>query len=141
MTRPLPTAGRCKVQGRKVSTWAVEKIYEVKNIIPEKVRVMSQRGLTIVVLVTAVALVVGCGGGSSGPSTPQAVRPVQPAASSGAVVPAQGRLLGDLDNDGNPTVGDAIKILRIVVALDVGVVPRVSSLSLYSGELLERGHI
>ena len=79
---------------------------------------MSQRGLTIVVLVTAVALVVGCGGGSSGPSTPQAVRPVQPAASSGAVVPAQGRLLGDLDNDGNPTVGDAIKILRIVVALD-----------------------
>ena len=27
-------------------------------------------------------------------------------------------LLGDLDGDGNPTVGDAIKILRIVVGLD-----------------------
>lgn len=38
---------------------------------------------------------------------------------SHVVAPAEGQLLGDLDDDGNPSVGDAIKILRIVVGLDL----------------------
>ena len=32
--------------------------------------------------------------------------------------PAQAQLLGDMDDDGEPSVGDAIRILRIVVGLD-----------------------
>ncbi len=69
--------------------------------------------LTLVVL---LVLAAGCGGGRSGPR-PQRLQQIQPA-SSDTVAPAQGQYLGDMDGDGNPTVGDAIKILRIVVCLD-----------------------
>ena len=71
-------------------------------------------GITVVAV---VALAAGCGGGSSGPR-PQGIQSVRPAASSAVVAPAQGQYLGDMDGDGQPSVGDAIKILRIVVGLD-----------------------
>ncbi len=76
-------------------------------------------GVLVVVLVVAMS---GCGGGSSrspalSSQTGAAVRPssVAPA----AVRPANAqRYLGDMDLDGKASVGDAIKILRIVVGLD-----------------------
>ncbi len=71
----------------------------------------SLRFATLVMLV----LTVGCGGGGSRPPTPQ---PIQSMDLSPAVYRAQGQYLGDMDNDGQPSVGDAINILRIVVGLD-----------------------
>jgi len=38
--------------------------------------------------------------------------------SATTVFPAAGGYLGDMDSDGDATVGDAIKILRMVVGLD-----------------------
>ena len=70
-------------------------------------------GITVV---TIVVLTGGCGGGRPG-LRPQGLQKIEPA-SSDTVALAQGQYLGDMDGDGNPTVGDAIKILRIVVGLD-----------------------
>ena len=75
-----------------------------------------------VVLLAALAVMAGCGGETNRSATlpsqsGSGVRPasVQPA----EVLPANGQqYLGDMDGDGNPSVGDAIKILRIVVGLD-----------------------
>ena len=78
---------------------------------------MSHKRLLIIATVAVVALAAGCGGRSSGPR-PQGIQSVRPAASSAVVAPAQGQYLGDMDDDGQPSVGDAIKILRIVVGLD-----------------------
>ncbi len=66
-------------------------------------------------------LLAGCGGGSSGP--PAAVRPLAvqavAAVQQATITPANTvPLLGDLDGDERCGVGDAIKILRIVVGLD-----------------------
>ncbi len=49
---------------------------------------------------------------------PQAVAPPQHVVPSDVVYPADAYFLGDLDSDGLASVGDAIKILRIVVSLD-----------------------
>ncbi len=80
--------------------------------------------LVVPLLVTAlfVVTVSGCGGGreetvTALSDTGSAVRPasVEPA----EVLPANAQqYLGDMDGDGTPSVGDAIKILRIVVGLD-----------------------
>ncbi len=74
--------------------------------------------LVVPLLVIALFLVTvsGCGGGSS--RAPQAVAPAQHGAPSDVVYPADTYLLGDMDGDGQPSVSDAIKILRIVVGLD-----------------------
>ncbi len=77
--------------------------------------------LTLLLVVIALWL-VGCGGGGSRAVTTPAER--KSPASRTSPHPAEvrlangGALLGDLDGDGNATVGDAIKILRIVVGLD-----------------------
>ncbi len=77
--------------------------------------------LTTLLMVTALCL-GGCGGGghravTTPTSSTSAIPPttLYPA----EVSPANGGgLLGDMDDDGQPSVGDAIKILRIVVGLD-----------------------
>lgn len=82
----------------------------------------SSASVAIVLLLAATMIwLVGCGGGGeqagsvSGPAGSVAVSDtVQP----GGVAPANGQLLGDMDGDGEPGVGDAIRILRIVVGLD-----------------------
>ncbi len=51
-------------------------------------------------------LLIGCGGDTEAP-----------VGAAGGVAPAQCQLLGDIDGDGNPSVNDAIAILRIVVGL------------------------
>ena len=71
-----------------------------------------------VVLLAVVAVIAGCGGGSSHAPMPQAVTPPQHVVPSDVVYPADAYFLGDLDEDGLASVGDAIKILRIVVSLD-----------------------
>jgi glutaminyl-peptide cyclotransferase len=58
--------------------------------------------LLLLATVTALALVAGCGQGTE----------------PHLVAQAQAQLLGDMDADGEPSVGDAIRILRIVVGLD-----------------------
>ena len=72
-------------------------------------------------IVITTVLVGGCGG-SQGPPA-QAVTPMslqgQPGAVGEVVSPASASGPGDMDGDGLPTVGDAIKILRFVVGLDV----------------------
>ena len=72
--------------------------------------------LTLALACIVVVNLLGCGGGAR-PSrrTSEAATPVRPAAT---VFPSASAYLGDLDGDGNPTVGDAIRILRIVVSLD-----------------------
>ena len=77
---------------------------------------MIYRMSWIAVSVTMVSLIAGCGGDGGRQVVSARAAAVTPSA---LVSPAQGlALLGDLDNDGNPTVGDAILILRIVVGLD-----------------------
>jgi DNA-binding beta-propeller fold protein YncE len=63
-------------------------------------------GVIIVMLVCA-----GCHGGDDAPVSPSTSPPAP-------VATAQTDLLGDLDGDGQPGVGDAIGILRILVGLD-----------------------
>lgn len=82
----------------------------------------SLKLVVLTLLIVSAAVFVGCGGGGgravTSPTSSGSIGPpttLHPAQAS----PAQGAaLLGDLDGDGNPTVGDAIKILRIVVGLD-----------------------
>lgn len=70
----------------------------------------QQRRFAIFTALVLTVLLIGCGGGTeTGASL---------SAHSSAVLPVQAPLLGDMDNDGNPSVGDAIRILRIVVGLD-----------------------
>ncbi len=81
---------------------------------------LSQRTLSVFALVLIVVL-AGCG--SSGGPAPSAHSPAPPATpSSGPLthLTQNGSYLGDMDGDGQPSVGDAIKILRIVVGLDSG---------------------
>ena len=76
----------------------------------------------IVITILIGVLLAGCGAGTNNPAP--AVRPYSAAAAKApsaepTVRPANGvPLLGDLDEDGSAGVGDAIKILRIVVNLD-----------------------
>lgn len=88
----------------------------------------SALACSAILMVMGVVLVGGCGGGD-GPVAPVAplVNPqsrpnVSPAGqlarSERAVGPMAASYVGDLDGDGLPGVGDAIKILRFVVGLD-----------------------
>ena len=88
---------------------------------------MFARTMTIIALVCMIAVLAGCGGTESvseqGASQSElgsaAVSKVSSEAlSSAAVSPSQVSYLGDLDDDGLASVGDAIRILRIVVGLD-----------------------
>jgi formylglycine-generating enzyme len=74
------------------------------------------RGLTLLLAILLAGNLLGCSGSGGSKTTPQAVS--RSANSAQAVSPSQAGLLGDLDGDGVPTVGDAIRILRIVVGLD-----------------------
>jgi len=74
------------------------------------------RGWTLLLGILLAGNLLGCSGSSGSKATPQAVS--SSANPAQAVSPSQGLLLGDLDGDGEPTVGDAIRILRIVVGLD-----------------------
>jgi hypothetical protein len=75
--------------------------------------------------VSALILVSGCGGSGGGADDVTAVAPADVssrALTGGAALSVStseaGPLLGDMDGDGEPSVGDAINILRIVVGLD-----------------------
>jgi hypothetical protein len=74
------------------------------------------RGLTLLLGIFLAGTLLGCSGSGGSKTTPQAVS--SSANSAQVVSPSQAGLLGDLDGDGEPTVGDAIRILRIVVGLD-----------------------
>lgn len=74
-------------------------------------------GLTTAVLL-CLGMVVGCGGGQNPTAKSQMITPAHRPAPMMISPAQQGELYGDLDGDEQPGVGDAIKILRIVVALD-----------------------
>jgi len=83
--------------------------------------------MIVIALICMTAILAGCGGTepvsnqalSQPEASPVSAAPVSSAhLSPAAVSPAQISYLGDLDGDGLPTVGDAIRILRIVVGLD-----------------------
>ncbi len=77
---------------------------------------MTYRLIGISILLAVLLLVAGCGGGGEQQGIAATSQAVAPAS---VVGPAQdSSLLGDMDNDGEPSVGDAIRILRIVVGLD-----------------------
>ncbi len=81
---------------------------------------MTTTGVKSVILIIAVGILIGGCGGSNAPTAalqPHATNTVKPAATQPTYVIAT-PLLGDLDEDHSPGVGDAIKILRIVVGLD-----------------------
>ncbi len=88
---------------------------------------MFFRSMIVIALICMTAILAGCGGTepasnqavSQAEANPVSAAPVSSAQlSPAAVSPAQVSYLGDLDGDGSPTVGDAIRILRIVVGLD-----------------------
>jgi len=83
---------------------------------------MTTTGVKSVILIIAVGMLIGGCGGSNAPTAalePHATNMVKPAATQATVIPANAiPLLGDLDENGSAGVGDAIKILRIVVSLD-----------------------
>ena len=88
---------------------------------------MFLRSMMIIALICMTAILAGCGGtetasnqsASQPGANPVSAAPVSSAAiSPAAVSPAQASYLGDLDGDGQPSVGDAIWILRIVVGFD-----------------------
>ena len=80
--------------------------------------------LTVMLCTILVLSLLGCSGsgvkngdkGGESDAKPQTA--TSSVRSAQVISPAQARLLGDLDDDGAPTVGDTIKILRIVVGLD-----------------------
>ncbi len=74
------------------------------------------RALTLLPIVLLIASLLGCSGSGGTKAGPQTATSSAPSAQ--AVSPAQGGLIGDMDDDGEATVGDAINILRIVVGLD-----------------------
>ena len=89
---------------------------------------VSMLALTAMLAVLTALLAGGCGGGEglpalvtspvNAPSQP-ALRPANlPTVSDDTVRPIGSSYLGDMDGDGLPSVGDAIKILRFVVGLD-----------------------
>jgi len=81
---------------------------------------MTTTGVKSVILIIAVGILIGGCGGSNAPTAalqPHTTNTVEPAATQSTIVIATS-LLGDLDEDHSPGVGDAIKILRIVVTLD-----------------------
>lgn len=80
---------------------------------------MRYHMILIAALLLGVLIFEGCGGGDSSVTEPQMVAPA-PRAGAIRVLPAQeqGDLWGDMDRNGQSSVGDAIKILRIVVGLD-----------------------
>ncbi len=73
------------------------------------------RLLALALVCVFVVNIVGCGGGA-GPAR-QASESAPPVRLAATVSPADSAYLGDMDDDGLPSVGDAIKILRIVVNL------------------------
>ena len=76
---------------------------------------MSNRWLWVV---AAIMVLAGCGGRASAPRAPRGIQRIQPAGLSGDVRSAQGPyLVGDMDGDGQASVGDAIRIARIIVGL------------------------
>jgi formylglycine-generating enzyme required for sulfatase activity len=76
------------------------------------------RGLTLLIVIFLAGNLLGCSGSDGSKVTPQEAVGSS-ARSAQSVSPSQARLLGDLDGDGQPSVGDAIKILRIIVGLDL----------------------
>ena len=78
----------------------------------------ARRDLAVVAIVM-LSLLVGCGGGGGSPLPVQQATPSAGTSPDSFTYPSQsGPYLGDVDDNGQPTVGDAIKILRIVVGLD-----------------------
>ncbi len=87
---------------------------------------MFLRSMIVIALICMITILAGCGGtepvsnqAASQPesSSVSAVRVSSADISPAAVSPAQVSYLGDLDDDGSPSVGDAVRILRIVVGL------------------------
>ncbi len=74
------------------------------------------RELTVLPIALLIASLLGCSGSGSTRATPHTGASAE--ISAQAVSPAQSGLLGDMDGDGEASVGDAIKILRIIVGLD-----------------------
>ena len=70
---------------------------------------------TLLLLTAFAALILATGCGSALGRDP---RPLTHLTQRTLAAPAQYGLIGDMDNDGEPTVGDAIRILRVVVGLD-----------------------
>ena len=78
--------------------------------------------LMVAIALVAVVVMAGCSGGTNGHvaatlELPAETRVVS-ASAAGSVSPAADVLVGDMDGDGDPSVGDAIKVLRVVVGLD-----------------------
>ena len=77
---------------------------------------------SILLVIVVGILLAGCGGRSNGLTAalrPHSANTVTPPAMQPTVAPANSiPLLGDLDGDDEAGVGDAIKILRIVVGFD-----------------------
>lgn len=82
---------------------------------------MKHLSLKVVLFAVAVSLVLvaGCGGGSSDLTPLSTGSDMESAQRSGSVSSAGfGLYLGDMDGNGLPSAGDAIKILRMAVGLD-----------------------
>ena len=74
------------------------------------------RELAVLLGIVLALSLIGCSG--SGENDGKSQTATSSVRSAQAVSPSQARLLGDLDDDDDPSVGDAIRILRIVVGLD-----------------------
>ncbi len=79
---------------------------------------MRYHVLLISVVVAVVVLLGGCGSHSPAPSRPLASSVGRSSSATMRPAQEQGELWGDMDADLQPSVGDAIKILRIVVTMD-----------------------
>ena len=90
---------------------------------------VSTFAFAAMLIVFSAVLIGGCGGGDSpsvstaalvNPQSQRALRLASPLADAGNTVrPLGSSYPGDMDGDGLPSVGDAIKILRFVVGLDM----------------------
>ncbi len=96
----------------------------MRRIIRSKLFSVPAFAFAAMLIVTGAVLIGGCGGGA-GPAAPAnlqgqpALRPASlPADPAPTVRPMSSSYLGDIDGDGLPGVGDAIRILRFVVGLD-----------------------